>query len=104
MTHELGHLLLGTTHTHDDRIMMPSFGRTDLLRVLSGAGRFDPHQAVQLRNEIVVRAITDFRFHCRYQARLTRKVSKKPPRASIPYPTPREMITAYAARCPVAMP
>jgi hypothetical protein len=77
MTHELGHLLLGTTHTQDDGIMMPSFGRTDLIQTFSRAYRFDPHQAVQLRNEIVVRAVSDVGFHCRYQTRLTGKLSKK---------------------------
>ena len=77
MTHELGHLLLGTPHTLDDGIMMPSFGRTDLIQTFSRGYRFDPPQALQLRNEIVVRAVTDLGFHCRYQARLTGKLSKK---------------------------
>src|SRR5207237_4589050 len=45
ITHELGHLLLGTTHTQDDGIMMPSFARTDLIRLFSRADRFDPQQA-----------------------------------------------------------
>src|SRR5207248_10592941 len=77
ITHELGHLLLGTTHTQDDGIMMPAFGRTDLIRLFSRADRFDPQQAAQLRNEIVVRAVTDFGFRCHYQTRLTGKLSKK---------------------------
>ena len=99
MTHELGHLLLGTTHTQDDGIMMPSFGRTDLLRTYSRADCFDPHQAVQLRNEIVVRAITDFGFHCRYQTKLSGKLPRRP-RAALPFPAPREMASPHTARSP----
>jgi hypothetical protein len=73
MAHELGHLLLGTSHTRDGSIMMPSFRREDLILVLDGSTRFNPHQAVQLRNEVVVRALTDLGFQCPYQARLNTK-------------------------------